>query len=804
MKKKETKIVILITLIALLLLMPIGGNIISAGTNDITDDNNYNPQSVAIATIFTENFTVSSFTSNWLIYNIDGGGTWNYGSGTHTSDGSGLAQQQDGVSGADHFLRDTQLDGSMAGTYNISFWVYSTGAGEVIGVGADNDNDTTNGGTTSLTTYTTLAATTWEHYYYEFNASALGLSDPFYIYFGYGDTLYMAIDDIVLTFDFDDVTPPSSNVNSMTYWHTSLPVTITATATDSSSGVKEVTLYYRYSNNNASWGTWTLFSTDAFSPWQWSFNAPSGNGYYEFYTIAEDNASNTETAPGSADENAGIDTISPITTIQAVPSYGMAISSSSSITLNAVDIVSGVNATYQRIWNGTWYPIPGTGVGKSSDFSLYAGAFSLIQSGTNYVEYYSDDNVGNEETTHNQTYNVDASPPIIDNITITPATQVPGGYVNISCDVVDSGAGVDGVFLEVTYPDSSFSNFTMNYVSCTNYWRREVYTISGTYDFTIYAKDEIGNAIRTAVYHFTISSSNNPPSTPSQPSGTAAGLTGMSYSYTAVTTDSDGDNVYYLFDWGDSSNSGWVGPYTSGSTGSASHIWSATGTYSVRVKAKDVHSAESSWSTSLTVTISIANNPPVTTYTLDPSSPTGDNGWYIDDVNVTLYSSDPDGDAIAYTKYRVDSGSWITYNGTFIVMSDGEHQIQYYSEDDKGNKETTKSMTVKIDTSLPYIVLQRPTPGYLYLFDRQIWPSVSGYTVIIGRIVVRAIAYDIHSDITNASFYVNGIVQNIDTVYPFEWFWRGDMGYRYIHVVTYNKAGFKQETYPILVYIFSV
>ena len=502
-----------------------------------------------------------------------------------------------------------------------------------------------------------------------------------------------------------DITAPTSNVDAMAYWYTALPVVTTASASDTLSGVKKVTLYYRYSTDNATWDAWQTFAADTTPPWQWNFNAPNGEGYYELHTRAEDNASNVEAAPLTADESIAIDINAPSTTIQATPVYINYVTSSSSITLSATDAVSGVNSTYYRIWNGSWNPSPGTGVGKSNNFYLYTGAFSLSKEGKNYVEYYSIDNVGNEEVTHNKTYIVDDTPPSISNIVANPSTQTSGGYVNVSCTIIDNGAGVDGVYLEVIYPDCSTANFTMHHKPCTTYYRKEIYTLPGTYFFTIYAKDNLGNAVKSGVYYFTIVSENSPP---------------------------------------------------------------------------------------------------VTTYTLNPSTPNGKNGWYVTDVNASLSATDPDGDAIVFTKYRIDGGAWQTYTGPFIISEEGEHLLEFYSGDDKGNNESIKSVEIKIDKTKPTITLQRPLTGYLYLFDRQIWPLASGNTVIIGRIVVRTIAYDPHSDIENVTFYVDGFVQNIDTVAPYEWLWRGAIGYHYIHAVAYNKAGLKEETVPIMVYIFSL
>ena len=96
---------------------------------------------------------------------------------------------------------------------------------------------------------------------------------------------------------------------------------------------------------------------------------------------------------------------------------------------------------------------------------------------------------------------------------------------------------------------------------------------------------------------------NQPPATPSQPTGATQGEPGVSYSYSTFTTDPDEDSVYYYFDWGDGATSGWRGPYTSGTSITIKHQWENTGTYAVKVKAKDSLDQESEWSSPLTVLI---------------------------------------------------------------------------------------------------------------------------------------------------------------------------------------------------------
>jgi hypothetical protein len=96
------------------------------------------------------------------------------------------------------------------------------------------------------------------------------------------------------------------------------------------------------------------------------------------------------------------------------------------------------------------------------------------------------------------------------------------------------------------------------------------------------------------------------PAKPGTPVGQTKGKPGESYTYTSNTTDPDGDQVSYWFDWGDGTNSGWTGPYASGVTASASHTWNVKGQYQIKVKAKDVHGVESVWSDLLPVQMPIS------------------------------------------------------------------------------------------------------------------------------------------------------------------------------------------------------
>lgn len=89
---------------------------------------------------------------------------------------------------------------------------------------------------------------------------------------------------------------------------------------------------------------------------------------------------------------------------------------------------------------------------------------------------------------------------------------------------------------------------------------------------------------------------NSPPSAPAI-TGPTSGVAGEEYTYTFVSTDPDGDSVYYGIDWGDNSSLEVEGPYASGEEVTLTHTWELKGTYYIRAMAKDVHGAESEWGT---------------------------------------------------------------------------------------------------------------------------------------------------------------------------------------------------------------
>src|SRR3989441_11363169 len=90
--------------------------------------------------------------------------------------------------------------------------------------------------------------------------------------------------------------------------------------------------------------------------------------------------------------------------------------------------------------------------------------------------------------------------------------------------------------------------------------------------------------------------------------------------------------------------------------------------------------------------------PPITTASLSGQS--GLNGWYTGNVSVSLAAKD-DVSGVARTNYSLDHGAWQTYVGAFLVTVDGDHSLSYFSTDNAGNIEATKTAEIKVDGTPP-------------------------------------------------------------------------------------------------------
>jgi len=157
----------------------------------------------------------------------------------------------------------------------------------------------------------------------------------------------------------------------------------------------------------------------------------------------------------------------------------------------------------------------------------------------------------------------------------------------------------------------NIDDWTGLYPDDTTVQTSHIWDAAGTYNMKVKAKDEHG-AMSDFSPTWTVEISiNNLPEKPDKPSGTEKGKTNKEYTYSTKTTDTDGDQVYYNWSWGDGTFSGWLGPFDSGVTIDWTHKWTVDGAYSIKVKAKDAFGAESPWSDPFTITMPFSLNKPM-------------------------------------------------------------------------------------------------------------------------------------------------------------------------------------------------
>ncbi|HEX17225.1 MAG TPA: hypothetical protein ENG60_02280 [Thermoplasmatales archaeon] len=98
------------------------------------------------------------------------------------------------------------------------------------------------------------------------------------------------------------------------------------------------------------------------------------------------------------------------------------------------------------------------------------------------------------------------------------------------------------------------------------------------------------------------------------------------------------------------------------------------------------------------------------------------------------------------------------------------------------------------------VKIKKPSRGYLYIFGRQIIPTVLGNTLIIGPITIEA---DARGEVSRVEFYVDNSLRSTDYDEPYSWHWdEFAMGWHEIKVVAYDNSG-KEGEDKISVVIFN-
>jgi outer membrane protein assembly factor BamB len=121
------------------------------------------------------------------------------------------------------------------------------------------------------------------------------------------------------------------------------------------------------------------------------------------------------------------------------------------------------------------------------------------------------------------------------------------------------------------------------------------YTTEGKYIVTLTVEDRRGSIAIDETIANIERYINYPPETPVI-TGPINGKIGEEYSYCISDIyDPNNDKIYLLWDWGDETNSDWIGPFENYEEICEDHIWSKKGKFTIKAKLKDEYGLESDW-----------------------------------------------------------------------------------------------------------------------------------------------------------------------------------------------------------------
>jgi hypothetical protein len=163
--------------------------------------------------------------------------------------------------------------------------------------------------------------------------------------------------------------------------------------------------------------------------------------------------------------------------------------------------------------------------------------------------------------------------------------------------------------------------------------------------------------------------SKTPMYVPSQPTGTTFGFVGISYTYVIVTVNPDS---FWMFDWGDGTNTSWLQLEKDHTSISQTHVWNAPGTYQLHVKFKSDIVPYGIWSEAMFVEI-------VAYSTEDsPLKPIINTGKTLGVFNKTYVYSAVTTDSNDYpVRYRFDYGNGVLSTWTEFIPSGSNGYLSY-------------------------------------------------------------------------------------------------------------------------------
>lgn len=157
--------------------------------------------------------------------------------------------------------------------------------------------------------------------------------------------------------------------------------------------------------------------------------------------------------------------------------------------------------------------------------------------------------------------------------------------------------------------------------------------------------------------------------------------------------ESDSSTLEIRWDWED--DSVWDVDWSTDKV--EEHRFQVPGSYITRIEVRD----QEGLTDQATVDFEVMDDiPPATDITVDGE--VGEDDWYVSEVEITLSFADAWSE-VTSTEYCLDGGAWVGYADPFWISAQGNHILQFYSDDENGNSETIQEVYIDIDSQAPLL-----------------------------------------------------------------------------------------------------
>ena len=236
------------------------------------------------------------------------------------------------------------------------------------------------------------------------------------------------------------------------------------------------------------------------------------------------------------------------------------------------------------------------------------------------------------------------------------------------------------------------------------------------------------------------------------------------------------DNVTLLYSFSSDNNATWSAWAPFGTDVAPPWSWSfpfpdGQGHYRFHAIARDVAgNAEASKSTVEAMAGYLVPTEPPTTSLLIGWPNYTSTATYVKSTTPFDFSVvDHGGSGIKYTKYRIDNDTWLDYSSSFFLSGDGNHHVEWYSEDNSGNIEDISWRVLRVDDTPPASainpVTDEATTDTLFAItaaDSGCGVNMTQYRIDGGNWTDYTGSFTLPEGVHNISYYSNDMLNNTE------------------------------------------